>query len=68
MNRIKLLAIGAITTVMILGSTLVLAMGPLDQGTAETALEPSGASIVELADPGPAPRRGGGGSGKALRK
>ncbi len=67
MNRIKLLAIGTITTVMILGSTIVLAMGPVDQAAAETAIDPAGVTILELANPAPV-KRGGGGSGKALKK
>jgi hypothetical protein len=68
MTRIKLLAIGAITATMILGSTIVLATGPLDQSAGDVAIESTGASVIELANPGPAPKRGGGGSGRALRR
>jgi len=67
MNRIKLLAISAITTAMILGSTIVLALGPVDQANTDTAADPAGATLIELANPAPV-KRGGGGSGKALRK
>lgn len=67
MNRIKLLAISAITTVMILGSTIVLALGPVDQASSDVTADPAGASIMEMADPGPV-KRGGGGSGRALKK
>lgn len=74
MTRIKLLAISTAAAVMILGSSLVLAAGPTadtadaDTTTSEPAVITSvSAPDVAAADQRPA-RRGGGGSGKALRK
>ena len=67
MNRIKTLAIGAITTTMILGSTIVLATESPEQAADEAVADSAGASALELADPAPK-RRGGGGSGMALKK
>ena len=67
MNRIKTLAIGAITTAMILGSTIVLANESTEQAGSDTVAAPAGATVLELANPAPV-RRGGGGSGKALKK
>ena len=67
MTRIKLLAISAITTIMILGSTIVLAMDPVDQAD-QAGADAADVTVLELAQPGPAPRRGGGGAGMHLRK
>jgi hypothetical protein len=71
MTRIKLLAISTTAAVMILGSSLVLAAGPAAD-TADTASDPAvttPASPTDVAAAGQRPaRRGGGGSGKALRK
>lgn len=71
MTRIKLLAISTAAALMILGSSLVLAAGPAAD-TGDTASEPAvttpvSAPDVAAADQRPA-RRGGGGSGKALKK
>ena len=65
MNRIKLLAISTIAAVMILGSTIVFASTPAADTSSDTSADQTSVS-AELA---PAPvRRGGGGSGKALKK
>ena len=72
MTRTKLFAISAITAVMILGSTLVFAVAPAGDAT-DASADQAGASTVVVApdlsaaDPRPA-KRGGGGSGKALKK
>lgn len=68
MTRIKLLAISAITTAMIAGSAVVVAVAPVDDTTissTDTTIEATGAASVELIKPG---RIGGGGSGRNLRK
>ena len=68
MTRIKLLAISAITTAMIAGSAVAVAVAPVDDsttGSADATIEATDAAGVELIKPA---RRGGGGSGKALRK
>lgn len=67
MTRMKSLTIGAIATVMILGSSIVFAAGPGEPASADTTTDTTGASVVEQANPGPA-RIGGGGSGRALKK
>ena len=67
MTRIKTLAIGAITTAMIFGSTIVLANESTEQAGSDTVATPASATVLELANPAPV-RRGGGGSGKALKK
>ena len=68
MTRIKLLTISAITTAMIAGSAVAVAVAPVDDTTFDgndVQIETTGATIVELAKPG---RVGGGGSGRNLRK
>ena len=77
MTRMKSLTIGAIATAMILGSSIVFAADPgeptpVETTTVETTVETTtvettDASVVELANPAPS-RRGGGGSGRALKK
>ena len=67
MTRMKSLTIGAIATVMILGSSIVLASGPGEQAPSDPSVETTDATIIELANPAP-PKRGGGGSGRALKK
>ena len=67
MTRMKSLTIGAIATAMILGSSIVLAGGPGEQAPADPSVETTNATIIELADPAPS-KRGGGGSGRALKK
>jgi hypothetical protein len=77
MTRMKSLTIGAIATAMILGSSIVFAadpgepipgdQAPTDSTVETTTVETTDASIVELANPAPS-RRGGGGSGRALKK
>ncbi len=68
MTRIKLFAISAITTAMIAGSAVAVAVAPVDDTTisdTDVQVEATGATMVELAKPG---RIGGGGSGRNLRK
>ena len=64
MNRIKLLAISTIAAVMILGSTIVFASTPAAD-TSDTSADQTSVSAESAPDP---VRRGGGGSGKALKK
>jgi cell division protein FtsX len=65
MTRIKLVAIiSTITAAMILGSTLVFASAPAADTSDTVADQPSISTDLQ-ADP---VKRGGGGSGKALKK
>jgi hypothetical protein len=63
MNRIKLVAVSAITAAMILGSTLVFASAPAADSGETTADQSSVTTqyIVPL-------KRGGGGAGHNLKK
>jgi len=64
MTRIKLTAVSTLTAAMILGSAVVFAAAPADDNVTTTADQPSIETDLQ-ADP---VRRGGGGSGKALKK
>ena len=65
MTRIKLTVVSTLTATMILGSAVVFAAAPADEaGTGGTVAEQS-STQTELIAPS---RRGGGGSGKALKK
>ena len=64
MNRIKLAAVSTLTTVMILGSTIVFASAPAAD-TADTGADAPAITIEMQADP--SARRGGGGGGGYLK-
>ena len=66
MTRMKALILGTLTTVMILGSTIVLA-GEIPASDS-TTIDATNGSVIEMANPGPTAKRGGGGSGRALKK
>ncbi len=65
MNRIKLAVVSTLTAAMILGSTIVFASAPADTGT-DTAADAPAMTTDLQADP--SVRRGGGGSGRNLKK
>jgi hypothetical protein len=68
MTRIKLLAISTTAALMIFGSSLAVAVTPEADSTDTTTADPvSVTTDFAAADPRPA-KRGGGGSGKALKK
>ncbi len=67
MTRMKSLTIGAIATAMILGSSIVLAAGPGEPASDDPTVDTTNATVVELANPAPS-KRGGGGSGRALKR
>ena len=67
MTRMKSLVIGAIATAMILGSSIVLATSPGETASTDTTVDQTNASLLELANPAPV-KKGGGGSGRALKK
>jgi len=64
MTRMKLFALSAITAVMILGSTLVLAVAPAGEATADVTADPVGVTT----DLAAGPTRRGGGTGRSLKK
>ena len=64
MTRIKLVAISATAAVMILGSTIVFASAPAVDSS-DTSADQSAVTTELRADP---VKRGGGGSGRALKK
>ena len=66
MTRMKLLTISTITAVMILGSTLALAVTP-ESGT--TTADTSADTVTVGTEFAAAPvKRGGGGTGRALKR
>lgn len=66
MTRIKLLTISAITTAMIAGSAVAVAVAPADDTTGTgLTVQAADTTTVEYIKPS---RPGGGGSGKALKK
>jgi len=64
MTRMKLLALSAITAVMIPGSTLVLAVAPADEATADVSADP----VSVTTDLAAGPVRRGSGTGRSLKK
>ncbi len=67
MNRMKLLALSTITTVMILGSSLVIAAQPATDNGDEVVSSGTSTSTEQLGVKD-APRRGGGGAGGGTLK
>jgi len=65
MNRMKLLTLSTITTVMILGSSLVIAAQPASDNSDEVVSNGTSTEQLGIQD---APRRGGGGAGGGTLK